>query len=184
MWFRARAAWNQQQVFPWAWREIMCNAAGLNHWELWSKRTCFNSANGESGENVWINLVCFELNPCRINPSYETTHVLSRILPMRIKSPLRNGLHVRYLAFLKAECICYFDQWVSRLLWRERKQDAPWCSLFCGTQIAIFERGLGQSSSKMPKKHNCDYFFDGTKIFLENENIMTHNTWFENSSVE
>ncbi len=166
MWFRARAAWNQQQVFPWAWREIMCNAAGLNHWELWSKRTCFNSANGESGENVWINLVCFELNPCRINPSYETTHVLSRILPMKIKSPLRNSLHVRYLAFLKAECICYFDQWVSRLLWRERKQDAPWCSLFCGTQMAIFERGLGQSSSKMPKKHNCVFFLPNIYDFI------------------
>lgn len=106
LWFRACAAWNQQQVFPWAWREIVCNTAALNDWELWSKCTCLNSANGESGENVWINLVCFELNPCRINPFYETTHVLSRILPMRIKSPLRNSLHVRYLAFLKAECIC------------------------------------------------------------------------------
>ncbi len=152
----------------------MCNAAGLNHWELWSKRTCFNSANGESGENVWINLVCFELNPCRINPSYETTHVLSRILPMRIKSPLRNALHVRYLSFLKAECICYFDQWVSRLLWRERKQDAPWCSLFCGTQMAIFERGLGQSSSKMPQKHNCDFICSMEQKYFWRMKIWWH----------
>jgi len=43
-----------------------------------------------------------ELNSCRTNPSYETTHVLCRILPMRIKSSVRNSLHGRYLAFLKA----------------------------------------------------------------------------------
>ncbi len=58
---------------------------------------------------------------------------------------------------------------------REKKQDALWRSLFCGTQMVIFDRGLGQSSSKMPKKHDCAFFtkplwlylFDGTHIYKQ-----------------
>lgn len=41
---------------------------------------------------------------------------------------------------------------------RERKQDTLWSFLFCGTQMALFERGLGQSSSKRPKKHGLFLF--------------------------